>query len=191
MTPSVVQRTPTRLSRALRRRVSSLMSVWAPIGYPLPTPDQLRAVVSQRFTSRLGSADPHARVVTLRGDVDGWPAAQLRHVLTHELAHLAVHARHGQTVAPHGAEWSALMRVAKVPSGARITARCRARSTEPVSAAALSTDAPVRRRSRYEHRCPVCQMTRIAKRPVSRWRCRACSAVGLEGRLSIVVLPNK
>lgn len=185
MTPTSVQPTPARLSRAFRRRVRSLTSIWTPLGYPLPAQDQLRAVVSQRFSSRLGSADPHARVVALRNDANAWPADQLRNVLTHELAHLAVHARHGQSVAPHGAEWRALMRMAKVSTGARLTARCLVRHPESAGASDFPPEAKTMPRPQYEHRCPVCQMTRVAKRPVSQWRCRACSEAGLEGQLLI------
>ena len=37
----------------------------------------------------------------------------------------------------------------------------------------------------YDHWCPVCQATRPAKKPVRAWRCAACVAAGLQGRLEI------
>ncbi|HLE72474.1 MAG TPA: hypothetical protein VJH87_22540 [Vicinamibacteria bacterium] len=40
-------------------------------------------------------------------------------------------------------------------------------------------------RELHGHRCPVCQLFRAARRLMSRWRCAACVASGLEGRLSI------
>jgi hypothetical protein len=36
-----------------------------------------------------------------------------------------------------------------------------------------------------EHRCPVCQFVRYARRPVSVWRCAACRAGGGSGELTI------
>jgi ribosomal protein L37AE/L43A len=41
------------------------------------------------------------------------------------------------------------------------------------------------RRGVWEHRCPVCQMSRVAGRPVREWRCASCLRVGLEGGLII------
>jgi ribosomal protein L37AE/L43A len=38
----------------------------------------------------------------------------------------------------------------------------------------------------YEHRCPVCQTSRSARRPVGRWRCAACAEAGLDGRMVII-----
>jgi hypothetical protein len=37
----------------------------------------------------------------------------------------------------------------------------------------------------YEHRCPVCQGVRYARRPVTRWRCSDCLDSGLGGELVI------
>ena len=37
----------------------------------------------------------------------------------------------------------------------------------------------------YDHWCPVCQSSRQARRPVKAWRCAACVAAGLDGRLEI------
>ena len=43
----------------------------------------------------------------------------------------------------------------------------------------------VRRPSRFLHRCPVCDFSRVAARPVRSWRCADCVAAGLGGNLVI------
>jgi hypothetical protein len=42
----------------------------------------------------------------------------------------------------------------------------------------------------FVHRCPVCGLTRSARRPNPRWRCVACIAAGLEGRLLVTTRPG-
>jgi len=37
----------------------------------------------------------------------------------------------------------------------------------------------------YDHWCPVCQSSRVGRRPVKAWRCAACVAAGLDGKLEI------
>ena len=95
-------------------------------------------------------------------------------VLAHELAHAAVHIRHGLVALAHGKEWQALVKAAGMAGRARM-ATGRRPSAKPRAA----------RSTRYEHRCPVCHMVRAAKRPVTGWRCRACVEAGLEGALDI------
>jgi SprT protein len=95
-------------------------------------------------------------------------------VLCHELAHLAVHRLHGRSAKPHGPEWRALMQAAGYPP---VTSLCR-----------VVTDQSADRRlspSQFEHRCPVCQMVRLARRRVSAWRCANCVAAGLPGELIV------
>ena len=96
-------------------------------------------------------------------------------VLCHELAHVAAYELHGRRCRPHGPEWAALMRAAGFEPCAR------ARLTHDVSALVVAP----RRGSQYEHRCPVCQAVRFARRPVRQWRCVACLTAGLDGRLLI------
>jgi predicted SprT family Zn-dependent metalloprotease len=98
----------------------------------------------------------------------------LASVLCHEAAHVAVAALHGRQCRPHGPEWAALVRAA---------------GFEPQTSAAVSAAAASARPRRaalvYEHRCPVCQMVRLARRPVAGWRCTACLSLGLDARLEI------
>ena len=57
---------------------------------------------------------------------------------------------------------------------------------EPRTRLPSPNGAPLLRRSRrapyvYVHRCAVCQAFRAERRLMSRWRCAACVASGLEG----------
>ena len=107
----------------------------------------------------------------------------LREVVTHEAAHAAT--RHGaEHQAPHGPEWRALMARAGYPkaTGARWSCYKEAPSSawrkhQPKTKAGPKT--------LYDHWCPVCQSSRVGRRPVKAWRCAACVAAGLDGRLEI------
>jgi predicted SprT family Zn-dependent metalloprotease len=98
-------------------------------------------------------------------------------VLCHELAHAAVDHLHGTGGKPHGADWQHLIQLAGFATNAHLpraphAADVRTRKSNPATA-------------HYVHRCPVCHMTRRAKRPVKQWRCRECTAAGLSGELEI------
>lgn len=173
----------------LRRVAKVMASRWAAAGYPLWL-DRLPAVsVNRRFTRSLARFDGRLNTIELRPDVARWPGVRLRPVLTHELAHTAVFLRHGTAVRAHGAQWRSLVEIAGVEATARVLAGCRPWASAPAVPAA-QVAVPERRTAatRYEHRCPVCQMVRIARRPVPGWRCRDCVNAGLEGRLTISVL---
>lgn len=94
-------------------------------------------------------------------------AAEREELVVHEIAHAVVQAQTPRA-RPHGREWRDLMRAA----GYRPRARFRRAGAEP--AAVL-----------FEHRCPVCHATRLARRRVSAWRCWACLCAGLDGRLEV------
>jgi predicted SprT family Zn-dependent metalloprotease len=99
--------------------------------------------------------------------------SDLERVLAHELAHALVTRRY-PGARPHGPEWRDVM--------------VRAGLTPFEQRRSLKASAPPTRqhgRFHYEHRCPVCQMRRIAKRPVSQWRCTACVGIGLAGLLQV------
>lgn len=99
-----------------------------------------------------------------------------REVLCHELAHAAVGFLYDKRVQPHGSEWRTLVELAGFRSATHLT---------PSNATNLRKRSGPKARKVYEHRCPVCQMTRRAKRPVGRWRCAACVATGLPGILEV------
>jgi predicted SprT family Zn-dependent metalloprotease len=95
-----------------------------------------------------------------------------REVVAHEAAHFVVARRHGRRASPHGAEWRALMQVAGFePRASRI--RCG------------DARAANRAGSAFVHRCPVCSFSRRARRRVSTWRCPECTALGLDGVLTV------
>jgi len=98
----------------------------------------------------------------------------LAEVLCHEVAHVAVFELHGRRVRPHGGEWKALMLRAGFEPRVRLPASDR-----------LERELAPRRRTLWQHRCPICQASRDAGRPVRRWRCSVCLSAGLDGRLQI------
>jgi SprT protein len=136
---------------------------------------QTRIEFSPRLTRSLGRCYPDRRLILISSHLEGAPDGLLQEVLCHEMAHLATRELHGRNVRPHGPEWKALMTSAGFEP--------RTRLPSPNGA-----PRPGRRRRApyvYLHRCPVCQLFRPARRLISRWRCAACVASGLEGRLTI------
>ena len=132
---------------------------------------------SRRMRNALGRCVPAQGVVRLNSwALQGNPKL-LDEVLCHELAHVAAFELHGPKVRPHGAEWCALMRAAGFEP------RVRTRLSRDVQSKLRTWRAE---RSLYEHRCPVCLTSRLARRPVPRWRCASCASAGLEAKLVIV-----
>jgi SprT protein len=101
--------------------------------------------------------------------------------LCHELAHVVVHKMHRGRRRPHGPEWAELVTAAGFPPRMRVPLP----SDTPTGAAFRRRAAS---RLLYLHVCPVCHARRLARRRVTRWRCAACVAAGLEGRLKISVV---
>jgi len=104
----------------------------------------------------------------------------LREVVCHEAAHVAVHLLHGSKVRPHGAEWKCLVAAAGYAPTTRMDPRNLPRQLQTA----------LQPRTLYRHSCPVCGTTRMARRRVGSWRCRACHDAGLEGKLEIVIVPQ-
>lgn len=102
-----------------------------------------------------------------------------KEILCHELAHAAAVAKHGPRVSAHGPEWRALVRVAGFEPKVRWL------STRENATRVKGPDRPAQL---YEHRCPVCQVVRLARRDMTQWRCTECTNVGLTGRLEITIL---
>ena len=73
----------------------------------------LTIVWNQRLQTSAGRARLLEQVVELNPRLLKANPENLLEVLTHELAHLVVFARHGKTP-PHGKEWKALMREASL-----------------------------------------------------------------------------
>ncbi len=158
-----------------------------------PSPDQLAVLIhpwgclwglpgfeqnltirfSQRLTRSLGRCDPAAGILTLRS---GLLATQIPYILCHEAAHIAAFLRFGPGLRPHGPEWASLV----VLAGFQPT-------VHSPGITRLSPHSPGQPGSfRYAHRCLVCQATRWSRRPIRRWRCAECLAIGLSGELQII-----
>ena len=136
--------------------------------------------LSSRFRRSLGYFRPSRSEIALASWLAEGPPTLLEEVLCHESAHAAVFLLHGRSVRPHGQEWQSLMNQASMPARVRIPA-----SELPQSRLAQLSAGPV-----WEHRCKVCQATRLAKTRVTRWRCRPCYESGLSGELFIKRLPS-
>jgi len=135
---------------------------------------------SRRLRTSLGRCHPPTGRIRLHPALLDEPEGLLREVACHEAAHVAVYMRHGSRVRPHGPEWAELMVAAGFEPRARMNP-------------ALLSQAfrcAMRPRVLYQHDCPVCGAGRAARRPVRRWRCRACRESGLEGKLAITTRPN-
>ena len=161
------------LSEEQRRELSRCVRVWE-------LPDLLDRVFisfSRRLSTSLGRCTPAERSIRLHPGLSEGPPELLLEVICHELAHVAVFELYGRGPRPHGPEWADLMRRAGFEPKVRL------KVLDPRVFAKSARRA--RRRVFYEHYCPVCQQSRVAKRPVRRWRCRACAESGLPGVLEI------
>lgn len=136
---------------------------------------EIRVRFSHRMFRSVGRCYPLRRLVTLAAVVPAMEEPQIRHILCHELAHLAAFERYGRNIKPHGREWRSLMRAAGFEPKVRFD--------DEKALALLQASGP--RRTRYLHRCPICAAQRTATREMRRWRCGACYELGAEGRLQI------
>ncbi len=155
-----------------------LMARWAREWRIPALADRVRVVINPRLSASLGRCLPRRTLIELSPRLlqRGWRLR--REILCHELAHLVVVVRNGPACKPHGSEWNDLMRAAGFDPRTAVVGGCR------ITAGNSAKPAP-KARYVYEHRCPVCQFSRCARRPISRWRCAACSSAGLAGDLLI------
>jgi len=161
-----------RPSDALRRRIDGWADVWGVPGLEA----RVDVSFSRRFRTSLGRCYPASREVRLAAFLLDGPDALLQETLCHELAHAAVYELHGRSARPHGREWRELMRVAGFEPRAR------------VPAALLDGVAPALTRGAqklWEHHCPVCRASHVARTSARRWRCAACFGAGRAGKLVI------
>jgi predicted SprT family Zn-dependent metalloprotease len=169
---------PTDAARvdAILRRLGAL--------WRAPALSDTPAVLNSRLSRTLGRLVGRPRRIEL-GPRTLLSSDTLREVVTHEGAH-AVLAKSGDSAPrqPHGPEWRELMSLAGYPQATGAHWRCHSpagvrpkqkQQAKPKTQAAIT----------YDHWCPVCQSSRIGRRPVKAWRCAACVAAGLDGRLEI------
>lgn len=125
---------------------------------------------SYRLRSSLGRTLVDARRIRLHVLLANTDEQLLDEVLCHELAHIVVYERFGREVKPHGPEWATLVRQA---------------GFEPRLRIGVGSEGPPMTEGRFEHRCPVCQAVRLARRSIPNLRCKSCLEAGLEGKLLI------
>lgn len=165
-----VHPSPRPLPPRVERRLAHWLEHW---GTP-SLASRLRVEFSPRLTRAFGRCYQSERLIRLTPSLLDSQSALLDEILCHEAAHAAVYERWGSRARPHGVEWEGLMRKAGFEPRVRIPVVVR-------STAAASS----RRLPRYDHRCPVCKLSRSASRPRHDWRCRLCLGRGGEGRLVV------
>ena len=140
--------------------------------------DEIRYEWSTRLRRSLGRAYPERNLIRLSSLLkDAKYAPLFDEVLCHEAAHVAVFHTFGNQAASHGPEWEHLVRIAGYE----------ARSSHKTDSLTELQNADC---IRYDHLCPICQATRTAKCPQTKWRCVACQNAGLEGALIIQSRPD-
>ena len=135
---------------------------------------------SAQMRRSVGRCYPNRGVIRLAARLLEGGADLLDEALAHEAAHIAVHRLYGPGRKPHGKEWQALMRNAGFEPRSKRVMTCWTIPSEPASPQSTI----------WVHRCPVCQMTRVAHRPIRAWLCSSCRAAGLDGRLEITSQPR-
>ena len=140
--------------------------------------DSVTVEFSRRLRTSLGRCRPASGLVRLAERLQDGDAGLLEEVLCHELAHVAAFRLHGPRIRPHGPEWKALVSDAGFSPRTRLVGE--AYGVPPVPPRFL-----------YEHRCPVCQARRVARRTVRAWRCAECLVAGLSGELTITRIPPR
>lgn len=166
---------PSQLqSQELRPLIARWGALWDLPGLE----DRVAISFSTRFRTSLGRCAPASGEIRLAAFLLDGPGGLLCEALCHEAAHAAVHELHRRRPKPHGPEWRGLMEAAGFEPRARIPAVLLEGLVPPAT----------RRRPAWEHRCPVCHASWVARTAVQRWRCAACCEEGLEGRLVITKL---
>lgn len=137
---------------------------------------ELEEVVSLRFSARLkktwARTNLSTNTITLASELKV-DRDRLDNVLCHELAHVVSHERVGRAEGPHGPTWRRLV----LDAGGDPSVRLADRHATTTNANGVPR--------RFLHRCPVCDFSRIARRPIPGWRCADCVAAGLSGELIV------
>lgn len=154
------------------RRMKPLVRRFAR-NWHLPELEETQIRFSSSLRASLGKCRPSRGSVTLASYLQTAPAAHVRDVLGHELAHVAAHLLYGSAIAPHGPEWQELMEVAGLSPMVQ----------HPSTSSRTSQS---RTPARYAHRCAVCHSVWYAKRRMRTWRCAECQDAGLSGDLLIM-----
>ncbi len=154
----------------LKRLLSSWGKLWGLQDFQ----NDVSVSFSNRLKTSLGRCRPAESKITLHADLCAGTKAVLAEVLCHEAAHIAAHKLCGPQAAPHGPEWKALVAAAGFEP--------RIRAKPGIATKSRKTRSGL---LEFEHRCPVCQSVRYARRPMPAWRCEDCLALELDGKLNI------
>jgi predicted SprT family Zn-dependent metalloprotease len=166
-------------ARSVGRILRGLGALWA-----APALARVGVVLNPRLTRTLGRLVPRQHRIELSRQAFR-SSRSLRQVVTHEGAHAALATGGGPPPQrPHGPEWRALMLLAGYPHARGAHWRCRTTvgDTKHPASQARPAGPPA---ALYDHWCPVCQSSRLGRRPVKAWRCASCTAAGLDGKLEI------
>jgi len=156
--------------KAIEKLIGRLGSVWS-----IPKFSRTVSVeFSTRMTASLGRCFPARGLVRVNATLRDGPEETLREVLAHECAHVAAYRKYGRHVKSHGREWQGLMRAAGYSPSTRLP-----------SPGTPATAGERTKRGCFEHRCPVCQATRVARTSARRWKCLACVEDGLDGEMVV------
>lgn len=172
-------------ARSVQRILRGLGALW-----DAPALADIGVVTNPRLSRTLGRVVGRPLRIELGPRAFG-SATRLEEVVTHEGAHAALAtARTGARHAPHGPAWRRLMALAGYPNAKGAHWRCRT-PTENAAPHRRSPGAAASAAIRCDHWCPVCQSSRVARRPVKAWRCAACRHAGLGGQLEITRRPAR
>jgi len=168
------------------RRIEGILRRLATVWKALELVD-IPVVLNPRLSRTLGRllARPWRIEIGPRAIVS---SKRLREVVTHEAAHAALAVKAGPTLAPHGPEWRELMALADYPNAKGAYWRCHKGAGRSPQQKQQQKQRPKPRTPAsiaYDHWCPVCQSSRLGRRPVKAWRCAACVAAGLDETLEI------
>jgi predicted SprT family Zn-dependent metalloprotease len=172
-----LQNKPSKSSSRLQKQICSWGQLWK-------TPNienRIQVVFDPRLSRSLGCSDTRKKIIRLNVGLKNVRRKELLEVVCHEAAHIAVVEIYGNVVRPHGFEWQHLMRLAGFAPTTSIRLK---RHQHQVRSAE-------KRELTFEHRCPVCQMMRLARRAVKGWKCAACIRAGLDGHLIITKRANQ
>ena len=159
----------------LRQLVRPWAATWGLPGFE----QRLRISFSPRLSRSLGRCTPRTGRIALHPALYAASRARVAEVLCHEAAHVAAYELFGGTARPHGPEWAALV--------AAVGFRPKLKTADPNALPSKLSPPP---RKLFEHVCPVCQSTWLARRRMPRWRCSYCMADGLTGELVITERPT-
>lgn len=169
--------------RAARRQITLAAWLFDPIQRTLLEEvlchEAAHAAVHLAHSGPGRSRSPMSRAAE-SGARDGKAASGLVAKVRAQLSRLAPRPRRraAPRIRPHGPEWRAFMEAAGYTPRVRIP--------ESAMPTGLRAEWAEKARSRkWEHRCPVCQVRRIARTRVTRWRCKRCVEAGRGGRLVI------